>query len=214
MEIITLTKDSLPGALFAAVQIVKRGGVIVFPTDTIYGIGGNAELAGVAKRVIRIKARLKEKGMPILVRDVKMARKYAYIDMWTEELLGQIWPGAVSVILHKKDVVPDIISGGRDTIAIRVSAHPFMAELFRQIDFPLIGTSANRSGAAHPKSLDEFLKDLRDRNEKPDLIINAGELQDTEPSTILDVTNRKNPVILRKGVVTKSQLEELLERPL
>jgi len=211
MTTVWLDEKTYPGALFEAVRVVKNGGVIVFPTDTVYGIGGNAIDIKVARRVVRLKKRPVEKGMIILVHDIVMARKYAYIDLWTEKLLGDLWPGPVTVVLHKKDAMPDIVSGGEDTIALRLPKYQFVNELLKQIDVPLIATSANISGDSNqPRDLKKFIAAMEFSGDRPDLVIDAGELQTLEPSTVLDLTDRKNPVILRRGVFSKEKLHELL----
>ncbi|MBI2097116.1 MAG: threonylcarbamoyl-AMP synthase [Candidatus Sungbacteria bacterium] len=215
MNVIQLNEKTHHGVLFEAVRVVKAGGVICYPTDTIYGLGGNALEAGVARRIRRIKKRPEEKGMIILVRDVTMARMYAYIDLWTETLLGDLWPGPITVVLQKKDTMPDIVSGGKETIALRMPHFLFVNELAKQIDFPLIATSANVSGDSNqPRTLASFLAAMRSARYKPDLAIDAGELPNHEPSTVLDLTNRKNPVILRHGVLSKSDLDQMLAKHL
>src|SRR3989344_6830373 len=87
MRIVELSGETFPGTLFEAVRIVKRGGVICYPTDTVYGIGGNALDAKVARRGYRVKRRPQDKAMIPLVKDITMARRYAYIDLWTEKVL-------------------------------------------------------------------------------------------------------------------------------
>ena len=211
MRVVELNDKTYLGVLYEAVRAVKSGGVIIFPTDTVYGIGGNALDIKVVERIFRIKNRPKDKAMPVLVRDIAMARKLAYIDLWTEDTLAKLWPGPVTAVLHKKDLLPEAISGGKETIALRMPDQRFLFDLMKQIEVPLIATSANISGESNqPKSLTRFLEALADSKYRPDLVIDAGELSHDEPSTILDLTNRKNPAILRKGVMTKAELEKLL----
>ncbi len=211
MKIIELNDRTYPGVLYEAVRAVKSGGVLVFPTDTIYGIGGNALDLNAVKRISRIKKRSQGKPLVLLVKDIPMARQFAYIDLWTESLLEKIWPGPVSVVLHKKDSIPDEVTGGLETVALRLPKFRFISDLLRQVEVPLVATSANRSGeAVDARSLEDFLNYLKESKTKPDLVIDAGKLPSNEPSTILDLTNRKHPVILRKGVMTKAELEKLL----
>lgn len=212
MKIIQLNNQTLPGVLFEAVQVVKSGGVIVYPTDTVYGIGGNALDPGVCERICAIKLRPREKGFILLVKDHEMARRCAYIDLWTERVLGELWPGPVSVVLHKKDAVPDIASGGKDTIALRMPDDAFTGELLKQVAMPLIATSANQSEDSAPSSnLEAFLQFLETNEAKPDLVIDAGDLGAREASTLIDLTNKRNPLILRRGAVTKEELEAMLQ---
>lgn len=211
MKVIELNDHTLPGVLFEAVKAVKAGKVIVYPTDTVYGIGGNGLDVKLAQKIYRIKKHPLEKAMILIVRDIAMARKCAYIDLWTEGVLADLWPGPVTVVLHKKDSVPDEIAGGRETIALRLPNFRFVNELMRQVDFPLIFTSANISGdPSQPKILGRFLEALQGEKVKPDLVIDAGELPAGEPSTVIDLTDRKNPVVVRRGILSRDKLEQLL----
>lgn len=213
MDVIRLDEHTFPGALFEAVRVVKAGGVVAYPTDTVYGIGGNALDAKVAERVYRIKERPRDKGFVLLVKDHADARKYAYIDLWTEDVLEKIWPGPISVVLHKKDAISSLVSGGSDTIALRMPKARFASELLNQVSLPLIATSANRSEDSAPSNtLSGFMDYLETKNEKPDLVIDAGTLESADPSTLFDLTDRKNPAILRKGTFSKADLEAMLQR--
>lgn len=211
MKMVILTEETLPGVLYEAVQVVKRGGVLVYPTDTVYGIGGDGLNPKVADKIIEIKKRPRNKGLILLVKDCAAARKYAYVDLWTEKVLEEFWPGPLTVVMHKKDVVPDMVAGGGVTIALRMPDAPFVSQLVKQADVPLISTAANASeGSEAPKNLDVFLKFLETSKIKPDLVIQAGELPSGKPSTILDLTDKKNPIILRHGVYSKSDLMKVL----
>lgn len=211
MNIIGLDEKTYPGALFEAVRIIKAGGVIVFPTDTIYGIGGNALDLEVTKRIYNIKRCPSDKSMIVLVKDLAMARKYAYIDIGTEKILESLWPGPVSVVLQKKDSMPDIVSGGEGTIALRVPDSVFLSELLKQVEVPIIATSANVSGEpAEPLALDALCKSIEGSLDVPDVILDAGILPQTGPSTLLDLTDRRHPVILRYGAFPKDELESIL----
>ncbi|MBI2054774.1 MAG: threonylcarbamoyl-AMP synthase [Candidatus Sungbacteria bacterium] len=213
MKIIELNGHTFLGVLFEAVKALRAGKIIVYPTDTVYGIGGNGLDVKIVKKILKIKHRPLEKGMILLVRDIAMARKYAYIDLWAEGVLASLWPGPVTVVLHKKDIVPEEVSGGAQTIALRLPKNRFINDLTKQLDFPLISTSANISGdPSQPKTLTRFWEALQDAKVKPDLVIDAGELPANEPSTIIDLTDRKNPVVVRKGILTKADLDQMLSK--
>lgn len=211
METIHLSEKTYHGALFEAVKVIRAGGVLVYPTDTVYGIGGNALDTQVIERVFEIKRRPQEKAMIILVRDIATARRYGYIDLWTESVLSRLWPGPVSVILHRKDALPEAAAGGKNTIALRVPDSPFLQDILKQVDCPLIATSANLSGSGTaPKILGQFLQALRMQEKRPDLVIDAGPIG-SRPSTLLDLTNKKNPMILRRGALSDEELASLLQ---
>ena len=211
MEVVELNEKTLHGILFLAVKAIKEGKTVVYPTDTIYGIGGDALNPSVARKIFRIKRRPEGRAMIVLVRDVAMARKYAYIDLWVESVLARLWPGPVSVILHRKDAMPEEVSEGKDTLALRMPGTPFLEELLKQVDRPLIATSANLSGVAEDgATLSPFLLSMRESVVKPDLVIDAGRLPESEPSTLLDLTNKKEPKVLRRGALSDEDIEQLV----
>jgi len=94
-------------------EVIRRGGSVVFPTDTVYGLGVNALDKDAVSRLFKIKKRPKTKPVPIIVRDIDMAKKYAYISCAKEKVLNSIWPGRVTAILPKKDITPDILTAGK-----------------------------------------------------------------------------------------------------
>lgn len=210
MEEILLDYDS-PGtvqeSLTQAEKTLEGGGVIVFPTDTIYGLGANAFDEEAIARIYRIKKRDPLKPVSILVRDIRMARKVACIDSRTEEILRRIWPDSITVILRKKDIVPYSLTGGEENIAVRISSNPFIKELFERINSPITATSANLAGEPNLlRAADIREKFSADKN-VPDLFINAGDLDTRFASTIIDLTDINNPRLVRMGMVGKEKLD-------
>jgi len=194
-------------SLTKAEKTLVGGGVIVFPTDTIYGLGANAFDEEAIARIYRIKKRDPLKPVSILVRDIRMARKAACIDSKTEEILRRIWPDSITVILRKKDVVPYSLTGGEENIAVRISSNQFIRELFERIDFPITATSANLAGEPNLlRAADIREKFSADKN-VPNLFINAGDLDSQLASTIIDLTDINNPRLVRMGMVGKEKLD-------
>lgn len=214
MKVVELTPSSLPGILFEATRVLRGGGVIAYPTDTVYGLGGNALDERVIERIFEIKGRPAEKGMIALVKDHAMARELAIIDLWSEGILERLWPGSVTVMLPKKPHVPEVLTGGAATIALRLSNHPFVEALMRNLDFPLVSTSANASGIPNEPSLGAFLEYLEHHSAKPDLVIDAGALPEAIQSTLIDLTQKPHPVVLRRGKVSKEELENTFRQML
>ncbi len=192
-----------------AVKVLQDGQVIVYPTDTLYGLGANAFDEWAIKRIYKIKKRCLRKPLSVLVRDVEMARKIAYIDDKKAKILEAVWPGAITVILEKKDIVPSAVSGGKDTIAIRIPNCAVTTAIMAQVSFPVTTTSANISGDEDLLNVNDILKQFSQRSALPDLVLDAGELSPSKASTIIDLTKDKMRIV-RIGPVSPQKLLELI----
>lgn len=192
------------------VTVLKLGGVVVYPTDTLYGLGANALEVGPVGRVFKIKARAKDKPLPVIVKNLNWAKELAYIYKKEEKILKAVWPGAITVILRKKNIVPDLVTAGKTEVALRIPNHPFVNKLLGRFGFPLTATSANISGEEPSMKISEIIDVFKSIYDKPDLIIDVGDLPPSEPSTILDLTSDK-PKILRVGPVKPEILRKILE---
>lgn len=192
-----------------AVHVMRAGGTAVFPTDTLYGLGCNALDPQAVGKVFDIKHRSYMKALPMLVRDLSWARELAYITPEQERLIGMFWPGKVTFVLPRRDMVPSIMCGGGQTIGLRAPDHAFVQELLRHVGYPIAGTSANHSGH-EPISDARVIADAFSRSApQPQLIIDAGVLPDSLPSTIVDLSDRQVR-ILRQGAVRADKILSLL----
>ena len=195
-------------ALKEAVAILESSGVIVYPTDTLYGIGCNALDGKAVKRVFEIKKRSLSKPLPMITRNIKWAKELADIRKKDEKILNKVWPGKVTVILPKKEIVPDILTSNHQTVGMRVPDYPFIDRLLKLFGYPIVSTSANISGEGGTGNIDQIIKSFSGRlTQQPDLIIDVGILPKSEPSAILDLTGDK-PKISRIG---PSKPEEFLK---
>jgi L-threonylcarbamoyladenylate synthase len=193
-----------------AVDIVRRGGAIVYPTDTVYGLGVNALRVDAIERLFKIKKRPATKPVPILVQDIEMAKIIAFIDKKIERILEAIWPGAVTVILEKRRMVPEILTAHKRTIGLRIPDAKITQALMEQLEFPVTTTSANFSGEPSLFCAEDVIKVFGKAYPRPDLILDAGCLPPSSPSTVLDLTGSR-PKILRVGPVNKKELLQLLK---
>ena len=203
--------ENIEKVVDATSKVLNSGGIIVYPTDTIYGIGGNAFDEEVIERVMKIKNRDREKPLLVFVKDIKSARRIACIDSKVEKILENIWPGPVTVVLRKKDIVPYSLTGNQETIAVRIPDNEFVLKLLEHVDFPIIATSANISGEKNLFNTEEILQKFNDGKEKPDLFINSGNIENTLASIIVDLTTT-TPKIIRMGVVGKNNLIEFFKK--
>ncbi len=200
-------KNQIETTLEATAKILESGGVIIYPTDTLYGIGTNAFNENAIAKIYKIKKQDRNKPISVIVKDIKMARRLACIDSKVEKILERIWPGPITVVLRKKDVIPYILTGGDETVAIRIPDNKFISALMKKIDFPITATSANISGEKNLLKSDEIVEKFKNSKPSPDLFIDAGDIKDPTASTIIDLTTPV-PKILRTGIVGKEKMQE------
>ena len=184
-----------PQILENIVSIVKKGGIIVFPTDTIYGIGCDPLNKEAIKKIFTIKTRLRSKGLPILCDTIERVKKIAQVPDIANQYIERYWPGKLTIIFSTTGLIPKEVTGSLDTIAVRIPGNDFTIKLISAIGGLLIGTSANQSNAEVPKNIEEIQAQI---SGEIDFIIDAGPVKDVKPSTILDITTPV-PKIVRKG---------------
>jgi len=191
------------------IETLKKRGVVIYPTDTVYGLGANALDKKSVNKIFRIKERSFKKPISIIIKDVEEAKKIAVFSRNVEKILNKIWPGPVTVILYKKKIIPDILTGGSKKVGLRIPDCEFTKQLMEKLDFPLTTTSANISGISESANTQDILFQFKNKKIKPDLVIDAGNLPQSQPSTVIDLTGAR-PKILRAGPVTKNELFKLL----
>lgn len=193
-----------------AVNVLNYGGVIVYPTDTLYGLGANALNDIAVRKVFRIKERSFSKPLPMIVRDYSWAKELAEIKPKHEEMVRKILMGKVTVVLSKKDIVPDALTSEFNSVGIRIPDYVFTDKLLAKFGYPLTSTSANISGQVPTNDINKIIEIFSKSTEKPDLIIDAGILPKSEPSMIIDLTGDK-PKVLRISPTKPEKLLKLLE---
>lgn len=179
----------------AAVDVLENSGTVVYPTDTVYGIGANIFDVSAVKKVYSIKKRYLHKPISACVSKIEDMHKIAYIDENTEKMIENIFPGPFTIILKKKENVPSILTAGGEKIGIRIPDNEICMKLSRE--FPVTTTSANISGEKIPESIKGVLKQL---NGNVDLILDAGICKHGVHSTVIDMTVSP-PEIVRKGLI-------------
>ncbi len=188
------------------VSILRQGGLVAFPTDTVYGLGACANLPQAVERVYKVKERPRNMPLPLLLADVSQITKVAKpVPPIAWLLIHSFLPGALTIVLPKSNSVLDIITAGGTTIAVRLPAHPIPVALAKGLGTPIVGTSANLSGRPSPLTADEVYSQLGD---KIDLIIDGGRCPGGRESTIVDVTG-ETPVVLREGAISREELEQV-----
>ena len=178
-----------------AAQVIKKGGVVIFPTDTVYGFLADASNKKAADKIFKIKKRAKSKPLPVFVKDLKMAKVLAEISVEQEKLLKKKWPGKFTFVLKRKIGVK-IYGVEKNTIALRVPKYKFLNILLKKINRPLAQTSVNVSNQPTLAKIGDIVKAFDKQKIQPDLIIDSGNLKKNKPSAIIDLT-RRNIKILR-----------------
>lgn len=190
------TTKATEAAIQNAARIVEKGGVIVYPTDTVYGLGCNPFNEEAVKRVFKIKGE-RTKPLPILASSIEKIEKIAQITEKTLKLAEKFWPGPLTMVLPKKSLLPNIVSLDLDSVAVRVPNHQIALELISLSGGLLVGTSANKSGKKPPRTASEAAEQI---GEEVDLILDSGPAPIGASSTVVDLTG-KQPKVLREGPI-------------
>jgi L-threonylcarbamoyladenylate synthase len=200
----TRLSSSVQEQVEKGVSTLKKGGVVAFPTDTVYGLGASIAIDSAVEKVYRIKGRPRNMALPLLLADFAQLEQVAISIPASARLLAdKFWPGPLTLVLLKSDSVSDIVSSGK-TIAVRIPDHPIPTALALGIGTAIIGTSANLSGQPNALNAEEVRAQLGD---KVDLII-EGDCPGGRESTVVDLTG-KTPVILRPGAISTEALRRL-----
>lgn len=190
-----------------AANILKQGGLVAFPTETVYGLGADALNADAAAKIYAAKGRPSDNPLIVHIADVNDVEKLATkVPDQAQLLMEAFWPGPLTIILPKKDLVPDGTTGGLNTVAIRMPAHPIALSLIRESGVFIAAPSANTSGRPSPTTADHVYEDMHGLIE---MILDGGAVGIGIESTIVDLTG-DTPTILRPGFITKSMLENII----
>jgi len=190
------------------ISILKQGGLVAFPTDTVYGLGACADIQQAVERLYQVKQRPLNMALPLLLANTAQLGEIAEpVPEIAWLLVRRFLPGALTLVLPKSNLVPDIITAGGKTIAVRIPAHPIPVALAEGMGAPIVGTSANLSGRSSSLTADEVYSQFGD---KIDLIIDGGRCPGGKESTIVDVTG-ETPLILRQGAISREELKQVCE---
>ncbi len=189
-----------------AIEILRGGGIVAFPTDTVYGLGGDVFNVAAAERIYRVKRRSSHLPLPILLADLtQLADIVASVPETARCLMRHFWPGGLTLVLPKKKELPDVITGGSSKVAVRIPNHVVPISLIHGLGAPIIGTSANISDKPSPVTAEEVEQQI---GGQVDLIIGMGKCPGGLESTVVDVTG-EIPVVLRQGVISEEKIKAI-----
>lgn len=192
-----------------AADLMAHGGMIIYPTDTAYGIGVNAFDLKAIKTLYDVKLRNYDKPTHVIVRDWEMLKLISFPTQNAKKVYKKLMPGPITIILQKKSTVPDFLAAYGKTIGIRIPNNDVTKMISMFSDFPYTTPSANSSGGKTPYSIEEVRESL-DIN-KFDLVIDAGKLEKNPPSTIVDLS-KNTPRLIREGSIKKEKIEKIIGR--
>jgi L-threonylcarbamoyladenylate synthase len=188
-----------------AAALIQGGKIIVTPTDTCYMLAANALDASAVKKVFLLKRRSLQVPIHVAVGNLEMAKDFVFLNEAAGILARTFLPGPVTLVLPKKDVVPDILVAGLGTLGIRIPDNKVVLALVKEAKLPLTATSANISGGENPYSIGDVIEQFSERLEEISLFFDQGPLLKALPSTVIDLTTMP-PSILREGPILGHQL--------
>jgi len=190
-----------------AANILRQGGLVAFPTETVYGLGGNGLDKEVCKKIYAAKGRPSDNPLILHISQISELRPIVKeIPPMAEKIMEAFWPGPITLIFKKADCVPLEITGGFDTVAVRFPSHPTACAIIHQAGFPIAAPSANSSGKPSPTRASHVEYDL---GGKIDMIVDGGPTEVGLESTIIDVSGER-AMLLRPGVITREMIEDVI----
>ena len=190
---------------------LRQDEILAIPTETVYGLAGNALKGSCAQAIFAIKGRPLIDPLIVHCASQEAAFNYLHPHPVIEAVAQRFWPGPLTIVATRRDLIPDIVTAGLDTVAIRVPQHPIFQQLLARLDFPLAAPSANPFGYVSPTQAQHVLKTL---GSKIAGILDGGPCTHGIESTILDLREPDNPAILRQGPITQSRIASALKGPL
>jgi L-threonylcarbamoyladenylate synthase len=202
-----LTETAEAESFRRAVEALKRGKVIVFPTETLYGLGADAFNGTAVEQVFELKGRNRQQPIPVLVADMEMLRVVVdEIPLGARRLMDQFWPGPLTIVLPARKGTPEPLLNADARVGVRISSHPVATQLVRALGRPLTATSANRSGEEPARTLEEARRTFGQQIES---YIAGGTLTSKAGSTVVEI-DRNGLKVIREGDISAATLREVL----
>ncbi len=192
--------------IFAAAEQIRKGKLVGIPTETVYGLAANALDETAVASIFQAKGRPADNPLIVHIADIQDLETYAYPNPWAYQLAQEFWPGPLTVILPKKKIIPNIVSAGLDSVAIRLPAHRIARTLIRVSGCPIAAPSANLSGKPSGTTAEHVLHDFSDKIAG---VIDGGPCEYGLESTVVSLLG-DHPILLRPGFVTPDQIRSVL----
>jgi L-threonylcarbamoyladenylate synthase len=192
--------------ILKASKIVKNGGLVIYPTDTVYGLGCDPFNIIAVEEIFKVKGERKNKPLPILASEMKAIERIAYMNKNARKITEKFWPGPLTLVLSKKSALPNIVTCNLASVGVRIPNHKVALKLITLCHGLLIGTSANKTGAKPSKTAQEAAIQL---GEEVDIILDDGPTPLGQESSVIDLT-QKEPKILREGKIKLKHIMDAL----
>lgn len=196
-------KEFCDSDLLSAAETIKRGGLVIFPTETVYGLGADATSSSAAKKIYEAKGRPSDNPLIIHIADPHDAEKYTYTNETYDLLAKKFMPGPLTVVLPAKPIIPMEIRASLPTVAVRCPSHPVANALIRLSGVPIAAPSANLSGSPSPTKASHVIDDMTGR---VDMIIDGGDSEVGIESTIVKIEEDGSVLLLRPGKITPEEI--------
>ncbi len=199
MKTVSLQHTSRESIIQTTVEVLRAGGLVIFPTETTYGAGVDALNQAAVDKLLAYKARREGKPLSIAVENLEMAEKFVDVNDQAKKMYERFLPGPVTVVSQGRGVVAKGVESEFGTLGVRIPAYPLVIDIVKKLQGPMTATSANASGEKRPYTIDDIFSALSEKQKNLiDLVIDAGELPHNPPSTVIDTT-LSAPVIFRQG---------------
>ena len=202
MNVLKATRQNI----MVAANIVRNGGLVIYPTETVYGLGCNPFNAEAVKHLLKVKGKNRNKPLPVLAASLAEVKKIAFVSPKGELLAEKYWPGSLTLVFPKKHEFPSWVTFGLDSVGLRIPDNVVALSLICLSGGLLVGSSANKTGEPSPRSVDEVSYELK---ELVDVVIDGGHSVQGMPSTVVDLTSDE-PKVLREGPISCRQIVDTL----
>jgi len=203
MRILKATRNNV----LAASRIVRKGGLVVYPTETVYGLGCDPFNIEAVKRIFKVKGE-RRKPLPILASSINHVEKIASMSQEGKKIAKKFWPGPLTLVFPKKLVLPNMVTCNLNSVGVRIPKHDVALQLISSSNGLLIGTSANKTGEKPPRTVQEATQPLK---EEVDVVLDGGPTTLGKPSTVADLTTKK-PRILREGPISLKEISDIISK--
>ena len=208
MQVFDWTKEIKEDELRIVTKALDEDKLIVFPTETVYGIAGNALNVEVIDKLFQAKKRDYSKPFSLMLSDINKIKDIAYVSADEEKIINKFMPGPITLILKKKDCISDLATASRDTVGVRIPDHFIALSILKSIDYPLATSSANISGSVNNSNIEDIINDLADY---VDIFIKGNISSNLLASTVAQIKDNEIN-ILRSGIISEYDIEEVIRK--
>lgn len=208
MQVFDWTKEIKEDELRIVTKALDEDKLIVFPTETVYGIAGNALNVEVIDKLFQAKKRDYSKPFSLMLSDINKIKDIAYVSADEEKIINKFMPGPITLILKKKDCISDLATANRDTVGVRIPNHFIALSILKSIDYPLATSSANISGRSNNSDITDIINDLANY---VDIFIKGNISSNLLASTVAQIKDNEIN-ILRSGIISKENIEEVIRK--